>query len=97
MAERFKAIVRRRDASDDEGIEPDEVWPAELRWIAEWDRFDAETEQFISGCTSAFETHAEALAEAVAEADVVRERNAQEATAAERTSNEEESSDSRTG
>ena len=84
MAERFKAIVRRRDASDDEGLEADDVWPAELRWVADWDRFDAESGQFISGCTWPFETHAEALAEAIAEADLVRRGNAAEASTVER-------------
>jgi hypothetical protein len=72
MAERFKAIVRSRDEGDPED------WPAELRWVSDWDRFDAETDQFISGCTAPFETHAEALAEAVVEADGVRRRNAAE-------------------
>jgi hypothetical protein len=78
MTERFKAIVRRRDASDDEGCTPEEIWPAELRWVADWDRFDGESGRFVSGCVSPFETHAEALAEAVAEADGVRRRNAAE-------------------
>jgi len=78
MTERFKATVRRRDASDDEGLDPEDIWPAELRWVADWDRFDAETGRFISGCTSPFETHTEALAEAAAEADDVRRRNAAE-------------------
>ncbi|QEA27074.1 hypothetical protein FGL91_00020 [Microbacterium sp. CBA3102] len=79
MAEQFKAIVRRRDASDDAGLDADEIWPAKLRWVSEWDRFDSETGKFISGCTSPFETHAEALAEAVHEADEVRRKNADEA------------------
>lgn len=76
MAERFKAIVRRRDAADDDGCGPDDIWPPEFRWVADWNRFDADTGQFISGCLSPFETHAEALAEAVAEAEDVRRRNA---------------------
>ncbi len=79
MAERLKAIVRRRDERDDAGQDPDDIWPAHLRWVADWDRFDSETGKFISGCTSPFETHAEALAEAVAEADEVRRKNAAEA------------------
>ncbi|RBO72838.1 hypothetical protein DSP71_08930 [Microbacterium sp. H6] len=79
MAERFKAIVRRRNASDDAGLAPDEIWPAHLRWVADWDRFDSETGRFISGCTTPFETHAEALAEAVAAADEARRTNAAEA------------------
>lgn len=79
MAERFKAIVRRRGASDDAGLTPEEIWPPHLRWVADWDRFDDETGQFISGCTTPWETHAEALAEAVAEADEVRRKNAAEA------------------
>lgn len=76
MPELFKATVRRREVSDDVGLD---IWPAELRWVADWDRFDADTGKFISGCTLPFETHAEALAEAAAEADNVRQRNAEEA------------------
>lgn len=72
MTERFKATVRRRDEGDGED------WPPCLRWVADWDRFDAETDRFISGCAVPFETHAEALAEAIAEADEVRRRNAAE-------------------
>lgn len=83
MAERFKVIIRRRDAADDEGMDADDIWPVELRWVAEWERFDAESGQFIGGCTSPFETHAEALAEAVAEADIVRRENAAEEAAVE--------------
>lgn len=75
MAERFKAVVRRRNASDDEGATIDDIWPPELRWVADWNRYDAETGRFISGCASPHETHAEALAEAVAEADAVRRAN----------------------
>lgn len=78
MAERFKAVVRRRDESDDAGQHPEDVWPPEIRWVADWDRFDAETGNFISGCISPFETHAEALAEAITEADEVRRKNAAE-------------------
>lgn len=73
---RFKATVRRRNADDDAGLEPEEVWPESLRWVADWDRHVCGTGEFVSGCASPFETFAEALAEAIKEADHVRRGNA---------------------
>lgn len=75
MAQRFKARVRRRLPEDDDGCTPEDIWPPEYRWVADWDRYDAETGQFISGCTIPHETFESALAEAVTEADEVRRRN----------------------
>ena len=72
---RFKAIVRRRDAGDDEGCDPEDVWPEHLRWVADWERYACDTGQFISGCTSPHPTFEGALAEAVAEAERVRRNN----------------------
>lgn len=79
MAERFKAIVRRRGPEDDEGTTAESIWPGEFRWVADWNRWDADTGAFRSGCTSPSRTHAEALAEAIEQADEVRRRNARDA------------------
>lgn len=73
MSKLFKAIVRRRDEADDEGCTPEVIWPEELRWVSDWNRFD-EDGKFLGGCTSPFETHAEALADAVREATAFRKR-----------------------
>lgn len=78
MTERFKAVVRRRREDDDDRTPVEERWPADLRWIAEWDRFDCDSGAFVSGCTSPHGTYAEALADAISEADEVRRRNAEE-------------------
>lgn len=78
-AHRFKAVVRRRRPEDDNWVLVEDRWPAELVWVADWERHDVETGEFISGCVSPHETHAEALAEAVAEADVVRRLNFEDA------------------
>ncbi len=80
MAQRFKAQVRRRIPEDDRDCTPEDTWPPELRWVADWDRVDADTGRYISGGTSPHETWEAALAEAVHEADEVRRQNAREET-----------------
>lgn len=73
---RFKGSVRRRRASDDKGLEPEDRWPDQMRWVAEWDRHVCGTGEFISGCASPYETFEAALSELVEEADHVRAANA---------------------
>lgn len=76
--ERFKAMVRRRDERDDEGVPPESIWPEGFRWVVDWARYEVATGEFISGCIVPHETYAEALAEATREADDVRRLNTRE-------------------
>lgn len=73
MVEVFKAKVRRRTAADDEGLDPEDVWPEELVWVMEGDWYEAE--QWSGGTLSPFATHAEALADALNEVAETRARN----------------------
>ena len=74
MPENIQATVRRRTAADDKGVSAEDIWPERFRWVAEWDHY--EDGRWISGCSVPFETHPEALREALSEADSVRRRNA---------------------
>lgn len=73
---RYKGVVRRRLPEDDEGATPEDIWPAEMQWILDENWFDMPDDEWSGGCTSPFLTHAEALAEAVRQADDVTRRNA---------------------
>lgn len=72
-----KSTVRQRTPSDDEGLAPDEVWPAGLRWVHDHD-IHYQDGTFYSGGTYPYETWADAMGDAEGFARFVQEHNAQE-------------------